>query len=79
MHCYLYHRLYGSFFNPLHPTKEGHETILLHKYPTESRYRRQEDQRLKTDDTASRRGRLDISIWDPTYIREREHRLAAQV
>ncbi len=77
MHCYLYHRLYKPLFNMLYRTAEGHDTILLHKeYPTTSRYTRmsQTDRRLQTDPTGRRRGRFDISIWDPAFIKDLAHR-----
>lgn len=75
MHCYLYHRLYKPPFNVLYRTSEGHDTILLHKeYPTTSRYTRETDRRLKSDPAGPRRGRFDISIWDPAFLAERTHR-----
>jgi hypothetical protein len=75
MHCYLYHRLYKPLFNVLYRTSEGHDTILLHKeYPTVSRYVRETDRRLRADPAGRRRGRFDISIWDPAFIRARAHR-----
>jgi hypothetical protein len=75
MHCYLYHRLYKSVFNTLYPDGDGHDTILLHKeYPTVMKYRRQQDGRLKSDPTGSRRGRFDLSIWDPAFIAGQSHR-----
>ena len=75
MHCYLYHRLYKPPFSLLHPTKENHKTILLHKeYPTRSRYTRQTNRLLASNPAGRRRGRFDISIWDPAFIRDRAHR-----
>lgn len=76
MHCYLYHRLYaGGLLNGLYETADGHQTILLHKeYPTVARYQRDESGRLQEDDKGRRRGAYDISIWDPAYIKDREHR-----
>ena len=76
MHCYLYHRLYsGGIENGLYRTVDGHDTILLHKeYPTLARYERDENGLLKESDAGRRRGAFDISIWDPRYIGEREHR-----
>lgn len=76
MHCYLYHRLYaGGLVNGLYPTADGHVTILLHKeYPTVARYRRGEDGKLEESAQGRRRGAFDISIWDPRFIAEREHR-----
>jgi hypothetical protein len=76
MHCYLYHRLYsGGLVNGLYRTIEGRDTILLHKeYPTFARYQRRQDGRLEESPAGRRRGAFDISIWDPRYIGEREHR-----
>ncbi|CAN5165806.1 hypothetical protein BH23VER1_BH23VER1_13530 [soil metagenome] len=76
MHCYLYHRLYkGGVFNGLYRTSEEHDTILLHKeFPTNSRYRRNEDKILATDPTGRRRGAFDISIWNPRTIGDFKHR-----
>ena len=76
MHCYLYHRLYaGGLLNALYPTVEGYDTILLHKeYPTVARYRRRNDGTLEESAQGRRRGAFDISIWDPQFIGEREHR-----
>lgn len=76
MHCYLYHRLYsGGLVNGLYKTKEGHETILLHKeYPTISRYQRHDDGRIYETPTGRRRGAYDISIWDPAYVKTQAHR-----
>ena len=76
MHCYLYHRLYaGGTFNGLFKTKEGHDTILLHKeYPTFARYGRREDRCLFNNPKARKRGRFDISIWDPAYVEGLPHR-----
>jgi hypothetical protein len=76
MHCYLYHRLYlDGLANGLYRTAEGHDTILLHKeYPTVARYQRREDGILEEADKGRRRGAFDITIWDPRYIAEREHR-----
>jgi hypothetical protein len=76
MHCYLYHRLYsGGLENGLYRTVEGHDTILLHKeYPTVARYERSADGTLRESVQGRRRGAFDISIWDPRFIREREHR-----
>ena len=76
MHCYLYHRLYaGGLVNGLYRTADEHDTILLHKeYPTVARYQRGDGGRLKGSAQGRRRGAFDISIWDPDFIREREHR-----
>jgi hypothetical protein len=76
MHCYLYHRLYsGGLLNGLYSTADGHVTILLHKeYPTVARYQRGDDGRLEESAQGRRRGAFDISIWDPRFIAEREHR-----
>lgn len=76
MHCYLYHRLYsGGLENGLYRTVEGHDTILLHKeYPTVARYQRAMDGKLAESAEGRRRGAFDISIWDPAFIGEREHR-----
>ncbi|MBW6485467.1 MAG: hypothetical protein K0B01_04865 [Syntrophobacterales bacterium] len=76
MHCYLYHRLYsGGFENGLYRTAEGYDTILLHKeYPTVARYLRRVDGKLEESVEGRRRGAFDISIWDPLFIAEREHR-----
>lgn len=76
MHCYLYHRLYaGGLVNGLYRTADGHDTILLHKeYPTVARYQRGDDGSLKESVQGRRRGAFDISIWDPHFIAEREHR-----
>lgn len=76
MHCYLYHRLYaGGLSNGLYRTCDGHDTILLHKeYPTVARYERLPDGRLWESDQGRRRGAFDISIWDPRFISQREHR-----
>ncbi len=76
MHCYLYHRLYTSgTFNGLFRTKDGHDTILLHKeYPTLARYTRREDRTLVNDSNARKRGRFDICIWDPDFIGGLPHR-----
>jgi hypothetical protein len=76
MHCYLYHRLYaGGTFNGLFRTKDGHDTILLHKeYPTLARYSRRSDRTLVNDLNARKRGRFDICIWDPDFIRGLPHR-----
>ncbi|MBK8793322.1 MAG: hypothetical protein IPN59_09215 [Holophaga sp.] len=76
MHCYLYHRLYsGGLVNGLYQTLDGHDTILLHKeYPTIARYHRQTDGKLKESTQGRRRGAFDISIWDPNYISDQEHR-----
>lgn len=76
MHCYLYHRLYaGGLVNGLYRTADGHDTILLHKeYPTRARYLRRDDGRLEEAEEGSRRGAFDISVWDPQFIAEREHR-----
>lgn len=76
MHCYLYHRLYsGGLENGLYQTSEGYDTILLHKeYPTVARYLRRADGRLEESVEGRRRGAFDISIWDPLFIAEREHR-----
>jgi hypothetical protein len=76
MHCYLYHRLYaGGKFNGLYKTSEGYDTILLHKeFPTVARYSRQEDNTLKNDPLARRRGAFDICIWDPLDMSAAEHR-----
>lgn len=75
MHCYLYHQLYKKPFNELYKTSEGFDTILLHKeFPTNAKYRRQNDQTLKTDPNSKRRGRFDIAIWDPEYVSSRRHR-----
>ena len=75
MHCYLYHRLYaGGLMGEIYRTADGHETILLHKeYPTIARYTRLDDMKLKESKTG-RRGRLDISIWDPGLVEQRSHR-----
>ena len=75
MHCYLYHRLYaGGTFNGLFRTREGHDTILLHKeYPTIARYSKR-DETLVKDPNARKRGRFDICIWDPAYIGGLQHR-----
>jgi hypothetical protein len=54
---------------------EGRDTILLHKeYPTVARYQRRLDGTLEESVEGRRRGAFDISIWDPRYIGEREHR-----
>jgi hypothetical protein len=76
MHCYLYHRLYsGGLENGLCRTVEGRDTILLHKeYPTVARYQRRVDGTLEESLEGRRRGAFDISIWDPQFISEREHR-----
>jgi len=76
MHCYLYHRLYaGGLVNGLYRTIDGHDTILLHKeYPTVARYKRNKDGKLEESTQGRRRGAFDISIWDPRFIGEREHR-----
>lgn len=76
MHCYLYHRLYtGGIVNGLYRTLEGRDTILLHKeYPTVARYQRGEDRRLRESTQGRRRGAYDISIWDPRFIGQRQHR-----
>lgn len=76
MHCYLYHRLYeGGLVNGLYRTAEGHDTILLHKeYSTVARYQRGDDGRLEESAQGRRRGAFDISIWDPRFIDEHEHR-----
>lgn len=76
MHCYLYHRLYaGGLVNGLYRTAEGRDTILLHKeYPTVARYQRGDDGRLEESAQGRRRGAFDISVWDPRFIGEREHR-----
>jgi len=75
MHCYLYHRLYQPIFNGLYKTKEGHDTILLHKeYPTIARYQRQSDKILKNDPNGRRRGHFDICIWNPNEIEGNPHR-----
>lgn len=76
MHCYLYHRLYaGGLLNGLYRTVDGHDTILIHKeYPTVARYERRTDGTLEESQQGRRRGRFDISIWDPQFIRERAHR-----
>lgn len=76
MHCYLYHRLYeGGLVNGLYRTAEGRDTILLHKeYPTVARYQRGDDGRLEESAQGRRRGAFDISIWDPRFIGEHEHR-----
>jgi hypothetical protein len=76
MHCYLYHRLYsGGLENGLYRTVDGHDTILLHKeYQTVARYRRRADGTLEESLEGRRRGAFDISIWDPRFIAEREHR-----
>lgn len=76
MHCYLYHRLYsGGIENGLYRTADGHDTILLHKeYPTVARYERDENGLLKESKVGRRRGAFDVSIWDPRFIGEREHR-----
>jgi hypothetical protein len=76
MHCYLYHRLYaGGLVNGLYRTVDGHDTILLHKeYPTVARYQRGDDGILEESAQGRRRGAFDISIWNPRFIREREHR-----
>jgi len=76
MHCYLYHRLYtGGLLNGLYRTSEGRDTILLHKeYPTVARYDRLPDGRLKESGQGRRRGAFDISVWDPRFIGQREHR-----
>jgi hypothetical protein len=76
MQCYLYHRLFaGGFVNGLYRTTEGRDTILLHKeYPTIARYQRLEDGKLEESDTGRRRGAFDISVWDPSYITQHEHR-----
>lgn len=76
MHCYLYHRLYaGGLVNGLYRTVEGRDTILLHKeYPTVARYQRGDDGRLAESIQGRRRGAFDISIWDPRFIGECEHR-----
>lgn len=76
MHCYLYHRLYsGGLENALYKTLEGHDTILLHKeYPTVARYKRRPDGIIVETNEGKRRGAFDISIWDPRFIGEREHR-----
>ena len=48
---------------------------MLHKeFPTIARYRRQDNNTLKNDPTARRRGAFDISIWDPKYLATRAHR-----
>lgn len=76
MHCYLYHRLYaGGLVNGLYRTAEGRDTILLHKeYPTVARYQCGDDGRLEESAQGRRRGAFDISVWDPRFIGEREHR-----
>lgn len=76
MHCYLYHRLYsGGLENGLYRTVEGRDTILLHKeFPTVARYQRRLDGTLEESLEGRRRGAFDISIWDPRFISEREHR-----
>lgn len=76
MHCYLYYRLYTSgIFNGLYKTKEGYDTILLHKeYPTLAKYQRQVDKKLKQDPRARKRGHFDICIWNPENIWQSEHR-----
>jgi hypothetical protein len=76
MHCYLYHRLYsGGLANGLYRTRDGKDTILLHKeYPTIARYHRRESGKLEESEDGRRRGAFDISIWDPRYISERKHR-----
>lgn len=76
MHCYLYHRLYaGGLLNGLYRTSEGHDTILLHKeYPTIALYERLPSGQLKESDQGRRRGAFDISVWDPRFISQREHR-----
>ncbi len=76
MHCYLYHRLYsGGLVNGLYRTVDGHDTVLLHKeYPTIARYQRRDDGTLEENAQGRRRGAFDISVWDPRYIAEREHR-----
>ena len=76
MHCYLYHRPYsGGLENGLYRTVEGRDTILLHKeYPTVARYQRRLDGTLEESLEGRRRGAFDISIWDPRFISEREHR-----
>jgi hypothetical protein len=76
MHCYLYHRLYsGGLVNGLYRTLDGHDTVLLHKeYPTVARYQRRDDGRLEENAQGRRRGAFDISVWDPRYIAQREHR-----
>jgi hypothetical protein len=76
MHGYLYHRLYKPPFNVLYRTSDGHDTILLHEeFPTVSKYTRDTDGHLRNDPASRHRGRLDISIWDPTLINVRTHRL----
>ena len=76
MHCYLYHRLYsGGLENGLYRTVDGRDTILLHKeYPTVARYQCRDDGTLEESAEGRRRGAFDISIWDPRFIGEREHR-----
>ena len=76
MHCYLYHRLYSKgLANGLYRTHDGHDTILLHKeYPTIARYQRREDGGLEESVQGRRRGAYDISIWDPRFIGDCEHR-----
>src|SRR5262249_2600717 len=76
MHSYMYHRLHsGGLENGLYRTVEGRTTILLHKeYPTVARYQRATDRKLSESADGRRRGAFDISIWDPAFIGEREHR-----
>lgn len=76
MHCYLYHRLYsGGMVNGLYRTTEGRDTILLHKEcPTVAHYQRLEDGKLEESQEGRRRGAFDISVWDPRFIGQNQHR-----
>jgi hypothetical protein len=76
MHCYLSHRLYaGGLVNGLYRTLDGHDSVLLHKeYPTVARYQRRDDGRLEENAQGRRRRAFDLSVWDPHYIAQHEHR-----